>query len=303
MAKRSDSLDDIALPLLQWIERATPLPPCMCSARTFYAVTRAANALTWKRQLDRFAALNTWATIALIANPHTRRYMERLITDESTGLHWIIDTGHAVRWALDDLARAGKVSQKRHFEQRRTAAVKALRAARENLAALEIDPSLRDLLTRPDQEGFRRCVEQFTHRDMRRRQAAAQKARAKLPTDASVGTVFATSLTSFLTKGYSPHLADLLSQAEKYMANVPTPRSDRHRARAQYLRAMFSALRFSTIRARRVAFLGHASEAVFGERLEPRDVRKLVRDLSEKERRTDAEYQLGEEIFAEARNP
>ena len=303
MAKLSDSLDDIALPLLQWIERSTPLPPSLRSARTFYAVTRAANALAWKRQIDRFNALNTWSTIALIANPHTRRYMVRLITDESTGLHWIIDTGHAVLWASNDLARAGKASHKRKFEQRRTAAVKALRAARENLVALEIDPSLRDLLTRPDQEGFRRCVEQFTQRDIRRRQAAAQKARAVLPAEATAGTVFAVSFTAFLSESYRPHLADLLSQAEKYVADVPTPRTDRHGARAKYLRAMFTALRSSTIRARRVAFLGHASEAVFSERLEPRDVRKLVRDLIEEEKRIDAEYRWGEESFAEAGNP
>ena len=135
---------------------------------------------------------------------------------------------------------------------------------------------------------------------MPRRQRRTEGPR-KLPTDASVGTVFATSLTSFLTKATRP-FADLLSQAEKIWRRSNAALRQTSRARAILARHV-SALRFSTIRARRVAFLGHASEAVFGERLEPRDVRKLVRDLSEKERRTDAEYQLGEEIFAEARNP
>ncbi|MBN8726848.1 MAG: hypothetical protein J0H15_03995 [Xanthomonadales bacterium] len=301
MAKASISLDDIPLPLLQWVEKSTPLPPRLYQARTFYEAARAANAVVWSRPLDHFAALNTWATIALIGDPRTRRYMAQLITDELTGLRWIIDTGHAVRRAMDELGRDATTPPKRQFEQRRTAAVKALRAARENLAALDIDPSLRDLLTRPNQEAFRRCVESFTRRNMRRGQVAAQKARAQLPANTSDGTAFAASFVAFgIAVCDTPNFADLLSQAEKYVAGVPTPRTDRHGARAQYLRALFTALRFSTIRARRVAFLAYASEAIFGERIETRDVRKLVRDLIEEEKRSDAEYRQLEEIFAEA---
>ena len=42
---------------------------------------------------------------------------------------------------------------------------------------------------------------------------------------------------------------------------------------------MFSGLASSAIKSRRIAFLAYASEVVFGEHLEKRDVRILVADL------------------------
>lgn len=50
---------------------------------------------------------------------------------------------------------------------------------------------------------------------------------------------------------------------------------------------MFRALHITAITAHRVAFVTYASEAVFGERIDKRDVRRLVADHIEYEKELD----------------
>ena len=279
-----DPLEVIPKPLLRWIESQRQLPSSITRARTFYEAAKAARTLVWARPLDHFAALHTWTTVALIVDDRTRKYMAELIPDEPAGLRWTIDAGIAVRVAMDELNKPSASSPSRQFKQRRDAVLRGLQAVRVNLAALDTDLPLRDLLIGPDTRKFRRAIERFTHADFSRRRNLGQRAREQAKASgASDSEVMVASFRALLKVHGNrvPDLSELLLAAEKSVCSMGEPDADRHGARSKYLRAMFVAMKHSAVESRRVAFLTYASEAIFGERIEKRDFRKLVVDLTD----------------------
>lgn len=302
--KAPDLLDTIPRPLLQWIESQALLPePMLVGIATFYEAAKAAQSIRWKRKLDHFSALHTWSTIALIADERTRKYMAELIHDEAEGLQWTVRSGSATREAMDELNAVKATSPGRLFRQRRDAALKGLRTARENLAALDADFFLRDLITSPDARKFRRAVEQFTHADFSRRRAIGLYARDQAISDgASTGQVMAASFSGLLKfhGNKVPDFSEIILAAEKNISVLPEPSADRHSARSKYLRALFSAMKYSVIESKRIAFVTHASFAVFGTQIEKRDARRLVADLIGEEKKWDkisAEMGTSEEML------
>lgn len=208
----SDDLSSIPPALINWIESQHALPSSMMAARTFYEAARSVQNTKWHRKLDRFSAMHTWMTISLIAHDRTRKYMAELIHDDADGLHWAVRTGSATRAALDDLDRPNSSSPGRLFKQQRDAAIKGLRMARENLAALDTFFSIRDLIKAPELQKFRDTVQQFTHASFSRRRNAADRARAQaVASGASAGEVMRASFSGFLVAGDQvPDLSYLL---------------------------------------------------------------------------------------------
>lgn len=287
----SDFVDAIPPPLLDWLRSQRALPEAMLKVRTFHETVKVAENIDWPRRVDHLAALNFWATAALIVDERTRKYMARLIQNETEGLQWSMTAGTAICAALDCVEQENATSPGRRFTQRRNAAVKGLRLVRENLAALDADFRLRDLLVGPEVRKFRRAVEKFEREDSSRRTGQARFARERANADgSSAGEAFVASWGE-LVKWHGckvPHFIDLIRAAEARVQRMIPPLANRHSARSQYLRELFRALKGSAIERTRIAFLSYASEAVFDQSIEKCDLRRLVSDLAAIEREREA---------------
>ncbi|MGN6728464.1 MAG: hypothetical protein ACTHJG_01380 [Rhodanobacteraceae bacterium] len=307
----ADPTGKIPPALWRWCKTNSPaIPPPMFKARTFYEAMRASEQVRWQRKIGRFQALHTWATIALIGDPRTRPYMARIIHDEQSGFHWTIRCGCATNWAMQELERDRTRDRKRAFEQHRTATLKALTAAREHMAAMDCGLRLHDLLEGAESRKFRRVVERFSLEHTMQRGERMRLARERaLKAGANSGEAFASAVEELLKfQGAKiPTLEDVLCAAEARLRRLPPLKPDRHTARAVYLRALFAALSDSPIASRRIAFLTHACDAVFGERIEKRAVRRLVEDFVANEKRRDADSTYSEDmhhvLFAEVADP
>lgn len=283
-SKPAESLESIPQPLLRWIKSQAALPLSITKAKTFYEASRAAQAHHWQRRLDHVAALHSWSTLALIADERTRKYMAKLITDDTAGVRWTMDTGQSTLDAMDELQKAGTTPPGRLFEQRRDAAMRGLQAARENLALLDTDFALRELLKGPHVRKFRRFTEQFQMDALLSKGKKTSLAReSAADAGASLGELFFVVFREMgKTRGDKvPLLSELLSTAALALSEFKAPKPDRHRARAKYLRNLFYGLENSAVKDRRMAFLTYASVAVFGERIEKRDLRRLIYNLVE----------------------
>jgi hypothetical protein len=283
-ARGADSLGDIPEPLLQWCAECAPaLPPSMRKAATFYAAMRASQRIEWQRKLDQFMALHVWATLALTGDVRTRPYMAKLIHDKQSGFHWTAHRGgFATKCAMLALDRDYTRDQKRDYLQHRDGAARALREAREHLHALERDIVLWELMPGPDMRKLRRVIKRFMVESMTKRRDKAHAARASsIERGGDVGESVAASFGEMLKiRGDKiPTLCDMLDTAQGKVSAWRAPPTDRHAARAQYLRALFADTHGSAIESHRVAFCTHAAHAVFGERVDKRTVRRLVADI------------------------
>jgi hypothetical protein len=254
----------------------------MWQVRTFYEAAKVANRIPWPRELDKFSALQTVSTCFLIVDKRTRKYMEKVIHDDMSDTRWIIDTGVAIKSAMEELERDESVSPGRLFKRRRDNAIKGLESARSNLIALDHHIRAACLIKGPESRKLKRALAQFERADMERKRRLGKVAREKaIKEGASDGAILAASFSGLLKRHGNkvPDLTDLLKAAIEEVANISEPKVDRHGARSQYLREMFWGLRGSSIHKNRIAFLAYACEAVFGEHVEKREVRRLVSDL------------------------
>ena len=284
--KEMDFIATIPQPLLHWIKAQRPLPLSLTKSRTFYEASRGALALQGRRELDHFVALHTWVTIALISDKRTRVYMAKLISDETEGFFWTVRFGAATRVAMEELTDIGASTSGRLFKQRRDAVIEGLRKVRESLAKIEADFYLRDLLVARDVCKFQDAIDRFANSCLKRRRAAAYRARKEaVASGASELEAGAAALFEMgkVSGDRSPRLSDILLAGETAVSEIGGRKVDRHGARSKYLREMFTCLQYTVVESRRIAFLTHASEVVFGEHMEKREVRRLVSDLMKDE--------------------
>lgn len=301
--EEEDFIATIPQPLLDWIKSQRTLPPSLLKSRTFYAASRAALALQWTRKLRRFMALRNWAILSLIADKRTRAYMAKLIDDDVEGFSWTDHFGRATRVAMEELTGIDASLTGHLFKQRRDAALAELRKARENLAAIDADFGLCDLLVEPFDSKFREAVDQFMYSRNTRRSVEVARVRAKtVKSGASVLECAVASLEEMarIKQDRVPKLSDIMLAAETAISNIAEPRVDRHGARSRYLREMFKGLKFTVVSSWRIAFLAHSSEVVFGEHMEKREVRRLVSDLVNDERKYAAELVAEKEEYRKA---
>ncbi len=288
--KANDWFDEVRGPLAEWCKAHAPaLAPPMFVATTFYEAFRASQSVSWRRPLDQFSALHTWATCALVIDDRTRPYMKKLITDRQSGFDWTVQYGYATKVAMTELARERRRDRTRAFKQHRKGAIKALHEARAHMAALvDVPLELEALLGDPSVRKFKGAVTEFVqtqHLQRRARGALARKEALQAGKDTTEAGACALMAAMTTPPGERAPDADFLLKAIAASIEVlPTPEADRHNARTQYLRALFSALEYSAVKQRRVAFLTHAAAAVFGVTVEKRDVRRLVNDLVTRER-------------------
>ena len=289
-ATANDWFDEVRGPLAEWCEAHAPaLAPPMFVATTFYEAFRASQSVSWRRPLDQFSALHTWATCALVIDDRTRPYMKKLITDKQSGFEWTLSCGHAIKDVMTELARERRRDRTRAFKQHRKGAIKALHEARTHVAALVDDPlELEALLGDPSVRKFKDAVTEFVQTQRQQRWARGALARKEaLQAGKDTEEAGTCGLMAAMTTPPGERVPDadfLLKAMAASIEVLPTPKADRHNARAKYLRALFDSLAYSAVRQRRVAFLTHAAAAVFGEHVEKRDIRRLVKDLVAVER-------------------
>ncbi|WP_395621612.1 hypothetical protein [Dokdonella sp.] len=270
--------------LSHWcIELAPAIPRKILCARTFYDAVKISRTFDWPRELDRIIALNGWTTVSLISNARTRPYLAKAVKSKLDILHWTFNCGHAARDALSELDRDRTRDRKRTIEQHRTAALKALHAARKHLSQLDLTLSLEELLTAADTRKFRRAVASFRRTQLAWKHDKLRLLRAKLVArGGSEVEVAVAGLKEVLKWNGSrvPDLDRLLATAAEQVAGLKPPKIDRFRARALYLRGLYQGLgRTSPIARNRTAFLVHACKVIFNEEIEGRAVRRMVADL------------------------
>ena len=290
-ATANDWLDEVRGPLAEWCKAYAPaLAPPMFAATTFYEAFRASQSVSWRRPLDQFSALHTWATCALVIDDRTRPYMKKLITDKQSGIEWTLSCGHAIKDVMTELARERRRDRTRAFKQHRKGAIKALHEARTHVAALVDDPlELEALLGDPSIRKFKDAVTEFVQTQRLQRWARSALARKEaLQAGQDTLDAGAHGLMAAMTTPPGERVPDadsLLKAISAHIEGLQAPKADRHTARAKYLRAMFDALAYSEVSQRRVAFLTHACAAVFAVHIEKREVRRLVEDLAAAEKK------------------
>ncbi len=286
-----DWFDAVKGPLADWCEANAPaLASSMLEATTFYEALRISQSVLWKRPLDQFMALHTWATFALVINDRTRPYMKKLITNRQSGLGWTIRYGYPVQVVITELTRERKRDRTRAFEQHRKGALKALHQARIHMAALVGVPiELEVLLGDPSVRKFKVAVTEYGRTQRLQRLARSALARKEaLQAGQDTLDAGAHGLMAAMTTPPGERVPDadsLLKAISAHIEGLQAPKADRHTARAKYLRAMFDALAYSEVSQRRVAFLTHACAAVFAVHIEKREVRRLVEDLAAAEKK------------------
>jgi hypothetical protein len=284
-ALAADPLEGIPIELRRWIERQRPLPDALLACITLHQAVRQSRDIRWQRKVHRMTALTTWVTIILIVNGRTRPYMAKLIRDDVSGLRWTMHCTSAVYGVLAAIDPDRRQKGKRGFLAHRAGVLRGLRAAREHLDALSCNPRLSQLLSREDDLAFRRAVETVERATIAhfgpavnriltsgsRKEGSDAERLAAAKADIAVEAVLNTKPV--------PDLRSLLDAAISHATKLTVPKPSRHGARALYLRSLFDDLANSEIASRRVAFLAYASEAVFGEHIERRAIRRLVADI------------------------
>ena len=289
---RNEQDDDIPQNLRDYFAQKEQPPRAMLKCKTFYEAVRAAGTVNWHPRIKKYSALSAWATAALVVHKGTRHYIAKLIQDEATGFQWEKDHASAVCVATDELQRDRKKDRKRKFEQDKNAAIKAIHELQSRLRALGYDPSVRELSESNDLRRFSDHMRQFESLAGNYSDAHARNARnAAVASGATATQAFMAAIAGLKVEGWEmPHLDRLLQAAESQIEKRRAPTIDRHKARGLYLRALYCGLEHSEIASRRVAFLVHASKAVFGEDIDKRGVRRLIADHASTERKLAAWY-------------
>lgn len=283
--------DKLPIPLRELITTVERVPVPMHKCKTLYEAVRVSRGLAWALPIKRFSALCTWATAALLANDASCRLMRQLITSSDVeGESWRTQIGAGVQAAVVELDRLHvnkKVSardRKRTFQQHKDAATRSLQRARHHLAAIGCKPRLLQLIDPNDHEMLLNSVRDFDWNEDRRHQVRMELARRQLvEEDVPTKHQWAELINrgAFFADDPLPSLDNLLQQAIKIAAEKEVPSIDRHSVRGQFLRSLYSELEGSSISNVRVAFLRHASDAVFSEPIDKAQVRRLIKDIAE----------------------
>ncbi len=266
----------------QWVISQNPtFPHEMHRASTFYEAARAADGSEWAQQPDKGRAMTMWVTIRLVAGERTRPYVAKLIPGDNNGRTWLSAISGATCRAMDALSPDSARLSSRSFEQKRSTAIKSLKKSLEALSCLPVDLSLRKHLSDPSYELFLENVRDFEFEELLR-SATEQGSDPEQFTKIGAAEWSPLRLTHS-PKNKVPDVRALLHSALEEATSLPKQVSDRHQARAHFIRAMYSGLS-GTVVTQRIAFIAHSVEAVFGERIEKRDVRETVSDLALQEK-------------------
>ena len=282
---------ELSAPLDELIRSLTQVPAELHKCRSLYEVIRASRELPWVRPLRRFSAVSTWVTCALVADDRCRKHMTKLVVNEAAGERWIQQIATAVHPVLDELdrldgsrARRTTKDRTRAFLQHRDRAVRALNEARTHLAAIGCRPSLEELIKHADYQLLYDTVAELTYDHHRRHQFRIDLARQKLVDE---GVQAKQQWAEFINEGeffeaaLTPDIDFLLHQTITLAAAQEAPEVDRHSVRGRFLRALYQVLEGTPIGNVRIAFLQHATQAVFSEEVDKAQVRRLVKDVAE----------------------
>lgn len=284
------SEDQLSKPLEEFFRSVERVPLEMQKCRTLYEAVRVSRRLKWSLPIKRLGAVSTWASAKLVSHKLAYRQMKKLISSELDGERWVGQIGGAVHAAMTELDRidANKKTRikdrKRTFQQHLNAAIRSLQNARMELAAIGCNPRLTRLIDDENFRPLRDVVSDFDWKEDRRHNVRLQIARRQLVDEGISRKHQWAELINrgvFFSDDPLPNLDNLLQQAITIAGEVAVPSSDRHGVRGQFLRRLYTELDDTSIASVRIAFLTNASDAVFAERVDKSQVRRLVKDVAE----------------------
>ena len=148
---------ELSAPIYELLCSLTQPPAELHKCRTIHEAVRVSRRLRWARKIHRLSAVSTWTTCTLVANDKCRKHLTRLITNEVDGERWVMQIASAVRPVMEELDRLDANQSTRttkdrtlSFSQHRDAAVRALEKARTHLAAINCEPSIKELIDHPN---------------------------------------------------------------------------------------------------------------------------------------------------------
>ncbi len=282
---------ELSAPICELLCSLTQPPAELHKCRTIHEAVRVSRRLRWVRKIHRLSAVSTWTTCTLVANDKCRKHLTRLITNEVDGERWVMHITSAVRPVMEELDRLDAnrstrttKDRTRSFLQHRDAAVRALEKARTHLAAINCEPSIKELIDHPDYGLLQDAVAELVDEQYHRHQVRIELARRQLVEEGvPVKHQWAELINRgvYFQEGPVPHLDFLLQQAISFANETGAPGVDRHAVQGQFLRALYTELEGTGIGAVRIAFLCHATKALFGQEVDKAQVRRLVKDIAE----------------------
>lgn len=282
-------------------ELSTPLYELLCSfqrppvelhkCKTIYEVVKASRKLRWGLPINRFSAVCTWTTCALVADDKCRKHLTKLIANGLDGERWVKQIASAVHPVMQELDRldANRMrravkDRTRTFLQHRDAAVRSLQNARAHLSVIECRLGIEALIDHADYELLHATVAKLANDLHGRHQVRIELARRQLveegvPTRDQWAELINRGV--YFEKNPIPDMDFLLQRTIAFAAEMEAPGVDRHSVRGQFLRNLYEELEGTAISDVRIAFLCHAANAVFAETVDKAQVRRLVKDLAE----------------------
>jgi hypothetical protein len=289
--------DAISKPLRDLFTRLPPVPAAMRKCKTIYEAVRASRGVRWGLPVKRDSAVTTWTLAALVSHEGSRRLLAKYIATELDGDKLYGFIAAAAGTAMGELDRLHGIKatlpkdRKRAFQQNKDAAIRSLKQARHHLAAIRCNPDLMQLLVHSKYELAYELVRDFSIDQHNRHLVRMELAQERLDADGvPPREQFVELINSgiFFSDDPVPKLDDLLQRAITIATDIPVPIPDRHGVRGRFLRRLYSELEGEPMAKVRIAFLSHASEAIFSEPVDKAQIRRMVRDIAEETAARDA---------------